>query len=229
MFRRLFSLFLLSVSIISARCGEGKTPVQRVVPPAQVGPESLVESSSFMPDIDSLQASVQTEPENTLYRFQLLTALDRAGRYQEAIEEARQLGTMEKNNPYRSAALLNFASIVLDKLPQDAPDRPALLSEAKKGMEIALEEDPSSVPAHIVFGRVCLETGDHDLALHHLAIALAVTEIGYQLRIRMAEIYIQKGDLPKARAHLEKAKLLAQEAHDREALRKIASLLRRLR
>jgi thioredoxin-like negative regulator of GroEL len=96
-------------------------------------------------------------------------------------------------------------------------------------MKIGLQKDPSSVPSHLALGRLALESGDDQTALHELSIAITATEIGYELRMRMAEIYISQNDKEKARAHLNVAKTLAQEANDRTALRRINALLRQAR
>jgi len=202
-----------------------QTQAQRVLPPSVDVPESPEENPALLADINALQISVQTEPDDVFVRFQYLTALDRAGRYDEALDQARTLGAVQENNPYRAAAYLNFAHIVLDKISPDDPRRPELVSEAIQDIQVALADEPGSVPSHLALGRLALGVGDKDSALHQLAITLAASEIGYQLRMRMAEIYIERGDFAKARAHLEAAKPLAQAANDRQAVRQINRLL----
>lgn len=209
--------------------GPSQVPSHELEISTQVATEFAVlqEDTPILLDVESLQKSVAAEPENLMMRFNLLAALDREQRYEEALEEARHLASIEENNPYLNAASLNFASLVLDKLPHDRPDRASLLNEALAFTKTALEFDPGSVPLHLAFGRLGLEIGNENLGLHHLSIALAGSEIGYKLRIRMAEIYIQRNDFPKARAHLQEAKALAEAANDKKAVKKINALLRR--
>ena len=180
------------------------------------------------PDIDAYKLSVETESENVLYRFQYMTALDQAGKTDDAIDQAYKLAAIEKDNPFRGVAYLNIANWVL-KLPADAPDREKKIRDAIDGLWIALGMEPSSIPAHLALGKLALEIGDNDKALHHLSIALSATEIGYQLRVRMAEIYIEKKEYDKAREHLEVAKELAEKNNDREYTEKINNLMKKLR
>jgi tetratricopeptide (TPR) repeat protein len=208
---------------------ENQPGSEQIIPPSQDVPEKPAENPSLLADIESLQTSVQAAPEDASVRFQYVTALNRGGRYEDALQQVRELVAISGDNPFLGVAYLNFAGIVLDKIPADAPDRPALVNEAVEGMKIAVQKDPSSVPSHLALGRLALESGDDDTALHELSIALAATEIGYELRIRMAEIYIARRDREKARSHLDVARTLAQEAGDRAALRRINGLLRRAR
>jgi len=232
--KNLIFLPVLAIAVVlTAGCpreqSASKPLFQRVLPPSpdssQTGEEAVVPEQ----DLIAMQSSVQADPENLFLRFDLLVALDHAGRYNEALDQARAIGAVQTDNPLLSVAYLNFATIVLDKIPADDPDRPALLTEAIEGMNKALQDDPGSVPGQIAMGRLALETGDNDSALHHLSIALAATEIGYKLRMKMAQIYIEKQDYAKARAHLDAAKVLAQEANDRAAVRQIGRLMGQLR
>ena len=200
-----------------------------MIPPSQDVPEKPAENPSLLADLESLQSSVQAAPEDSAIRFRYVTALNRAGEYDEALQQVRELVAIPGDNLFMSVAYLNFAEIVLDKIPADAPNHAQLLNEAIEGMKVGLQKDPSSVPSHLALGRLALKSGDDQTALHELSIALAATEIGYELRMRMAEIYISRNDREKARAHLDVAKPLAQEAGDRAALRRINTLLRQAR
>jgi len=176
-------------------------------------------------DLDTLKNAVESEPDNPHARFVYMTGLERSGQYKEALEQCRILGDMDGDNPYKSVAYLNFGTIVLDDIPSDDPDRAALVQEAIDFLWIGLGMEPESIPAHRVIGLLALESGDNDRALHHLAIALSATEIGYEARISMAEIYIERGDNVKAREHLEVALELAVEAEDHPAETRIKRLL----
>jgi tetratricopeptide (TPR) repeat protein len=179
-------------------------------------------------DLDNLRRDVDEHPDDPNVRFAFLVALKLAEMYAEALEQARILGEMEGVNPLKGIAYLNFADIVLHNVPLDAPDRADLVSEAMDGLWIALGWEPESIPAHNALGRLALEAGDYDKAVHHLSIVLTVTEIGYELRTSLAEIFIEREDIDKARAHLVEALLLAEEAEDDDAVRKINGLLRGL-
>ncbi len=201
----------------------------RVLPPVDEIPSGDSAEPPDQPDLDTLHQAVLDSPEDALSRFIYMNALDRAGRTDEALEQARQLGEMVERNPFRAVAYLNLARMVLDDVPEDAPNRSELVAEAIEGLNVTLELEPANIPAHKTLGILALETEDYDTALHHLAIALSVVEIGYELRIRMAEIYIEREDFEKAQAHLEAAKPLAEEEEDREAVRRIDSLMSRTR
>jgi len=229
-----FALFLVLVACVAAfACGraeESPEPAfERIAPPAADIPSEPSRDPSHLPDLEALQLSIQAEPENVFVRFEYLAALDRLDMVDEAFEQARRLAAIEEDNPLRGLAYLNLAKMVLDDIPGDAPNRSELVEEAVGGLWIALGFEPESIPAHLALGRLSLEAGDYDTALHHLSIALSVTEIGYELRIRMAEIYIEREDNDKARAHLEAARRLAEEAEDRNAMRRIDRLLSRAR
>jgi tetratricopeptide (TPR) repeat protein len=222
------------VPAVASSCGcggekETEPEYERLIPPATDVPSEPAQNPSLLPDLDALQLSVAMEPENAFVRFEYLSALDQLGKTQEAIEEARALAAIEEDNPFRAVAYLNLAEMVLNDLPADAANRSELVKEGMDALWKGLGEEPGSVPMHLALGRLALEDKDYDRALHHLAIALAATEIGYELRIRMAEIYIEREDYGKARAHLEAARELAEEAQDREAVRKINGLMSQLK
>jgi len=198
---------------------------ERVLPPMADLPPSVVEGERQAVDIEPFRAAVDENPDDPGARLIYLSELRRAGEPMEAIEQARIIAGIEGDVLYKSVAYQNIAEIVLDELPSDYPGREELVREAMDGLWIALGYEPESVPAHLALGRLALEAGDDDKALHHLSIALTVTEIGYELRMRMAEICIRRGDGEKARAHLEVARRLAEEAEDRRALRMIRRML----
>ncbi len=192
-------------------------------------PPEATSGESNAPDMEMLENAYKSDPDDPGTVFMWMNALRRAGRINEALDQARILAELEENNPFKSVARLNFADMVLDDIPMDEPGRDELVVEAMDGLWIALGWEPESVPAHKALGRLALEAGDNDKALHHLAIALAVTEIGYELRADMAEIYIGKEDYEKARAHLEIARELADEADNTQAQRRIGTLMRKLK
>ncbi len=198
---------------------------ERVIAPASDVPEFQETNEPPTVDLAPLLDAVQANPDDPDARLRYLSGLRIAGNTREALEQARILADMEGAELYKSVAWLNFAEIVLDEIPEDAPDRNDLLQEAMDGMWIALGWEPESIPAHRVMGRLALETGDEDRALHHLAIALSAVEIGYELRVRMAKIYIERDDFEKARAHLEAALDLAEQAEDSRAVREINRLM----
>ena len=230
---RLINIIAVLVLFSAFGCKHSPAPVrthsERVLPPSSDMPESPEQGSVPLVDLTILETSVQAAPEDTSLRFTYLTALDRAGKHDEALAQARALGGIQQHNPYQGAAYLTFARIVLDDIPKNDPTRPDLLKEAIDHINVALQTEPGSVPDQIALGRLALETGDKDTALHHLAIAATATEIGYKLRIQMAEIYIEKKDFEKARAHLEMAKPLAQQAGDKAAVSRIDDLMSRAR
>ncbi|MFH1675631.1 MAG: hypothetical protein ABIC40_01315 [bacterium] len=230
---RIFAcLLILLLPLMTLAChGEKKNPepeIKRILPEDYETVQNTPPETPNAPDIEAYKLSVETEPENVLYRFQYMTALDQVDKTAEAIDQAYKLAAIEKDNPFRGVAYLNIADWVL-KLPADAPDRDKKIKDAMDGLWIALGMDPSSIPAHLALGKLALEIGDNDKALHHLSIALSATEIGYPLRAGMAEIYIGKKEYDKAREHLEVAKKLAEKENDREYINKINDLMRKIR
>jgi tetratricopeptide (TPR) repeat protein len=221
----IFASLLVLAGCPAKKAEEKENDYERVLPPTP----DVTEESGFeerpQENIDDLRNAVEADPGDVFARFDLLNALERSDMTDEALGQARALGALEEGNPFRAVAYLKLARLVLDKMPADAPNRAELVQEAIDGLGTALVLEPSNIPAHEALGRLALEKGDNDSALNHLAIALSVTEIGYELRIRMAQIYIDQGDKEKARAHLEAAKPLAEEAQDNEAVREIERLM----
>ena len=218
-------LMLIAGLFILAACGSNdeidEPEYEQVIPPTDM-PE--LEDAEYSVDLDPLRAAVAQNPDDRDARFTYMIALRRSGQTMDALEQARNLGEVSSDNDYISLAWLEFAQMVLDDIPADEADRAALVQEAIDGMWIALGYEPSSIPGHLALGRLALEAGDDDKALHHLSIALTVTEIGYELRMKMAELYIEREDFEHARAHLDAAESLADEADDRNALREIRRL-----
>ncbi len=200
---------------------------ERIIPEPS-GDDPPLDPNRAGPDLDTLRRDVDEHPDDPNVRYAFLVALGLAEMYAEALEQARILGAMDGDNPLKGIAYLNFADIVLNNIPLDAPDRADLVSEAMDGLWIALGWEPESIPAHNALGRLALEAGDNDKVVHHLSIVLTVTEIGYELRTSLAEIFIEREDIEKARAHLDEALLLAEQAEDEDAVRKINGLLRGL-
>jgi hypothetical protein len=223
-FPAISSLVTLAVmlSCSSKPAGSAEPEYQRVIP------ESAGQPTTAPPDLaglDSLKSQVEANPDDPDMRFAYLVSLTEAKMYPDALEQARTLGAMGGNNQYKGIAFMNFAEIVLDDIPQDDPNRAALVQEAMDGLWISLGWEPESIPAHLALGRLALEAGDDDKALHHLAIALAVIEIGYKLRTRIAEIYVIHNEPDRARVQLEKALSLAEEAQDNDAVRTINGMI----
>jgi len=225
-------LLIITVGILlfmTAGCNpdddENAEPDYRLaVPPAEVTMPEEDSDPAPPPDLTGFEAALEADPDDTSARFSYMTGLMRSGRIDESLEQARILAVAEGDNPFRSIASLNFANMVLDEVPDDDPEREDLLSEAMDLMWTALGWEPESIPGHLAYGRLALETGDNEKALHHLSIALTVMEIGYELRINMAEIFIEREDFEKAGAHLEVAGELAEEAEDSEAMSLILEL-----
>lgn len=222
-FLALVSLLIACIFAFSACGGREEEPeeveYELVLPPTDM-PE-VEGDGEYSVDLEPLREAVEEDPLDKDARFTWMLALRRSGQTMDALEQARTLAEMDDENPYITVAWLNFAQMVLDEIPVDHSEKNRLVEEAMDGMWTALGYEPGSVPGHRALGRLALEAGDYDKALHHLSIALSVTEIGYELRMRMAEIYIEREDFEKAGAHLDAAESLAEEAEDSEALRKI--------
>lgn len=230
---RVFSFILIVAAILSivscsSESSEPDSPdFERIIP--ETGDENSQPDPGLPePDLDYFIGQVNANPDDPGIRFAYLTSLVNAEDFPEALEQARILGGMGGENPFRSIAYLNFAQIVLDNIPEDDPGRVELVIEAMDGLWIALGWEPESIPAHKALGRLALESGDDEKALHHLSIVLSVTEIGYELRTSMAEIYIERGEPDRARVHLEEALILAEEAEETGAVRSINRMLRNL-
>jgi len=225
---------IAAMAIILTSCGgnknsSGESASEINMGDAEEAPPEETSGGGHEVDLDILKKAVESEPDIPHARFVYMTGLERSGQYKEALEQCRILGDMDSDNPYKSVAYLNFGTIILDDVPKDDPDRAALVQEAIDYLWIGLGMEPESIPAHRVIGLLALESGDKDRALHHLAIALSSTEIGYEARISMAEIYIERGDNVKAREHLEVALELAVEAEDHSAETRIKGLLRQIK
>jgi tetratricopeptide (TPR) repeat protein len=222
----MLALGVIAIPACGGREESNEPEYEQVLPPTDM-PE--VEGGEYTVDLDALRAAVDENPDDRDARFAYMIALRRSGEIMDALDQARILGEVSADNDYISIARLEFAQMVLDDVPADYPDRAALVQEAIDGMWIGLGYEPASIPGHLALGRLALEAGDYDRALHHLSIALTVMEIGYELRMKMAEIYIEREDYEHARAHLDAAESLAEEADDRNALREIHRLQSQLR
>jgi len=225
----LFPLIIFAV-FVSLACpgnnaGNNDDDYERIVPPVpdEVDESAVEEEPEWL--LEELKRQVEEKENEPFVMFNYLNQLERANKIDEAMEFARELGKIEVANPFRAVTYLKFARMVLDKVPLDVSNREELVEEAIDGLNTALLLEPSNIPVHEAMGRLMLEKGEYDKALEHLSIALTVLEIGYNLRIEMAKIYIERNMPSKAKAHLEAAKPLAQEADDTDALREINALL----
>jgi len=223
----IFLLVCASGFVIS--CGGDENSTEEPVFELAVGEEEGTEAdnsgtASYEVDLEIMKEAVDSEPGNPDANFIYMTGLLRAGEYFDTLEQCRILAELEGENPYLTVAYLNFGTVVLDHIPRDAPDREALLTEAIDYLWIGLGMEPESIPAHRLLGLLAMESGDHERALHHLAIALSATEIGYTARADMAAVYIEREDFKKAREHLDIAFGLATEADDRAAVGRIRNL-----
>jgi len=185
---------------------------ERVIPAAEGVPEGDTAEGLYTPDPAEYEAALQGNMEDMDLRFGYMIALRRSGRIDEALEQVRIVVNAEGDNQLRVPASLNFAEMVLDEMDTDDPDRDALLHEGIDMMYVALGYEMESVASHKMMGRLLLETGQEEAALHFLSIALTVTEIGYELRMRMAEIYEGMGEYDRAWLHLQAAMSIAEEA-----------------
>lgn len=220
-------LFAIALSCTGNQAGSPGPEYRQIVP--EVEDENPTPPADLVTvDIERVREQVAANPDDPDARFTYLVSLVGAGIYTEALDQARILGSMGGTNPYRSIAWLNFAQIILNDIAPDDPDRSELVQEAIDGLWIALGWEPESIPAHLALGRLALEAGDDDKALHHLSIVLSVTEIGYELRTEIAKIYKERNENDRARVQLEEALPLAEEAEDRDAVRTINDLLRGL-
>lgn len=223
-------LFPATLVLVVSGCGNGgngdEPRVERVLPPAENTTDAPGEGT--VQNLAELEAMLETNPGDISTRFNYLVALRREGRTSDAIEQAIMLGDIEDDNPYRAVALMNLGQMVLEELDPGSAERAELLQSAIDGINECLVLDPGNVQAHLILGELSVETGDTDTAMHHLAIVLAANEIGIDLRIWMAEKYIDMGDPEKARSHLKAARILAEQEDNRDARAKIDQLLSEL-
>lgn len=230
--KRIFiTLFIVLTAVMALSCAgkveeDTEPEYELIIPPMTEEFDVDAANADVVPvDLAPCEDAIATDPENPDLRFAYMVELRTAGMTVEAMEQAKILVEMEGENPYSSIAYLNYAEMVLDELPSDAPGRSEMMEEAMAGMWVALGWEPESVPAHLTLGRLALEAGDKEKALHHLSITLTAIEIGYELRIRMAEIYIVQGEIENAREHLEVARHLAEDAENNDAVRVIDGML----
>jgi tetratricopeptide (TPR) repeat protein len=112
--------------------------------------------------------------------------------------------------------------IIREKILPDAPEeiKQELLKRAVKQFEISLELDPSpsNLATYWYLGDLQHELGNIDEAKVNLAFYLAMQPYAYDVRLRLAEIYLEEGTLDRARVLLEGMKTDPNEERRLKAL-----------
>lgn len=221
----IFILLLTFIFGCNSGDNEKEPEVERVIPPPFENPIESGENPNPEIDLESLRAAAEKTPADVSAIFSYMVGLKSAGKIDDAIEQAKRLGAIEKENPYRAVAYLNLAEMILKKIESGAGNQDELIAEGIKGIEIAIEEEPSNVPARLAYGKLLRESGRVDEAIHQFSIVLAANEVGYEIRVWIAENYIEKGEKEKAKSHLEVALQLAEKDGNTELVKKIKGLL----
>lgn len=222
----LIVLFALGTVFNGIVCASAQTEDEPELPE-----DVLVEDPNFPPSeeeytIENLRKQFEAEPERSDLLVTLMTVLMDAGKYTEALELLEPLDELG-DAQWRSQGHLIAGKIVSEKLaPSTGEGRQKLLEQAVKQYSIAIELDqpyPTNLAAYWYLGDLQAELGDTDAAIETLSTYLVLKPLAYEARLRLARIYIDRGNMEKARNLLAEMESDPDEERRAEAARLLAS------
>jgi len=194
------------------------TPDELPSDPAEIETQVYKEHSYT---IENLTAELEKEPDHPDLVFQLMVAEMESGDYWGALELLQTLDSLG-DELWASQGHMLAGKIIREKLLPDSPEeiKPELLERAVRQFEISLELDPSpsNLAAYWYLGDLQHELGNIDEAKVNLAFYLAMQPYAYDVRLRLAEIYLEEGTLDRARVLLEGMKTDPNEERRLKAL-----------
>lgn len=171
--------------------------------------------------VESLTAELKKDPDRPDLVYQLMSTKMELGDYQGALELLQTLDALG-DKLWGAQGHMLAGKIIREKLLPDSTEeiKPQLMERALRQFEISLELDPSpsNLAAYWYLGDLQYELGNIDEAKVNLAFYLAMQPYAYDVRLRLAEIYLEEGALERARVLLEGMKTDPNEERRLKAL-----------
>ena len=155
---------------------------------------ALQRRQRYAESAQAASAALERIPESNDLRFALAAALERGGRFDEAVERFRELIAREPDN----ASALNYLGYMF-------ADRGVNLDEALELIRKAVDEEPNSGAYLDSLGWVYFKLGDLDRAEKHLAEAARLEPFDPTVHEHLGELHLARGDQAAAAAAFRRA------------------------
>ena len=171
--------------------------------------------------VEDLTSELQDDPNRPDLLFQLLLAKMDMGDYNGALELLEPLDELG-DKLWSSQGHMIAGKIIREKLLPVADDemRVELQQRAVRQFEISLEIDPSpsNLATYWYLGDIQHQLGDIEGAKENLSIYLLLQPYSYDIRLKLAEIYLEEGSLERAVILLDGMKTDPNEERRERAL-----------
>lgn len=152
--------------------------------------------------VEGLREQLRAEPTRPDLYFQLMVALMDKGDYNGALALLEPLDKL--GDPlWRSQGHMLAGKIVMEKLAPDAGEKKEeLLKQAVEQFSMAIDLEypyPTNLAAYWYLGDLQAELGLTKDAIETLSTYLVLKPHAYEARLRLAELYVQKGNMGRAR------------------------------
>jgi len=209
-------------------CGDngktGSVTDETIVPDEPMPNPSEIDSPIFTEHsftVEDLTSELQDDPNRPDLVFQLMLAKMDAGDYNDALELLEPLDDLD-DKLWSSQGHMVAGKIIWEKLLPGAGDemRAEFQQRAVRQFEISLEIDPSpsNLATYWYLGDIQHQLGNIEGAKENLSIYLTLQPYAYDIRLRLAEIYIEEGSLERAAILLEDMKTDPNEERRNRAL-----------
>ncbi len=203
---------ILILSVVVAGCGDGEQTAVEIDQVASM--ENTAEFNSPIlterdVSIQALEERLKASPDRPDLMFELMNARAKTGDLEGALQ---MLEPIDENGDllWRSQGHMFAGKLLYDELTPGAQGEmdKALAEKAVKQFEVAIQLDPSpsNIAAYWYLGDLLYRTGDTQGAIDNLSIYLIVQPYSYDVRLKLAEIYLTSGDKERAKFLLEEMK-----------------------
>jgi hypothetical protein len=216
----MFAVIVILSGVVSG-CGEGEQTTVAIDQVASM--ENTAEFNSPIlterdVSIKGLEERLKASPDRPDLMFELMSARAKAGDLEGALQ---MLEPIDENGDllWRSQGHMFAGKLLYDELTPGVRGEmdKALAEKSVKQFEIAIQLDasPSNIAAYWYLGDLLYRTGDTQGAIDNLSIYLIVQPYSYDVRLKLAEIYLARGD--KERAGILLAEMKSDPNADRRA------------
>ena len=189
-------------------CGDNGKPEsvtdETIVPDEPMPDPSEIDSPIYREHsftVEDLTSELANDPNRPDLVLQLMLAKMDAGDYNGALELLEPLDDLG-DKLWSSQGHMVAGTIIREKLLPVADDemRTELQQRAVRQFEISLEIDPSpsNLATYWYLGDIQHQLGNIESAKENLSIYLTLQPYAYDIRLRLAEIYIEEGSLERA-------------------------------
>lgn len=194
-------------------CGDSGKPEsvtdETIVPDEPMPDPSEIDSPIYKEHsftVEDLTSELQEDPNRPDLVLQLMLAKMDAGDYNGALELLEPLDDLG-DKLWSSQGHMVAGKIIREKLLPVASEemRAELQQRAVRQFEISLEIDPSpsNLATYWYLGDIQHQLGNIEGAKENLSIYLTLQPYAYDIRLRLAEIYLEEGSLERAVILLE--------------------------